>query len=429
MWQRLAAWLSIPSTLAYTQPSRLTRSDYLLAAVLGLVALAISVFAFNSIDPRIYEDPAGFNVWFEADAPRALGAMENRDPKFHVRNEVHPIFSIATIPVVVALKGLGLTGMQAAGALVAAAGFGSAALVFMTLRGIGLPQSAATLFSAAFVVSAAYLHWFALAESYSLACLSVCAALFVLVRVRSTTTAAWILTSAATLGVTVSNWMVSLVAVLVRLVLRRAIAVSAAALVLVTGLAILAQITIPGSSFFLQPSSLAGEVHHTQIKKGNWSPIENLWGVIVSGAVVPAPFQDMHSGPGQSMVAIVDNQRWGFDGYGLPGLVGIAAWLAMIGTGIAGGIAARGHRAVFVATVAFLGGQLALHLVYGNLTFLYAANFFPAAILLAAFSWHTTFRIFALGATAVFILAAGISNLQHFQAAAAIANSILAGTS
>jgi hypothetical protein len=172
---------SIP--IPYARAKRIGRADVAAAFVAGIVAAALSIYVFNLVDPRIYDDPVGFNVWFEADAPRALGAMENRDPKYHGRNEVHPLFSLLSVPVIAAIKLIGITGLQSAMVLI------------------------------------------------------------------------------------------------------------------------------------------LEEYRHTQIRNGIWSPIDNLRAIIVSSAVAPAPYVAMHSGPGQTIVPIVDNQTSDLLSFGPVGVV------------------------------------------------------------------------------------------------------------
>ena len=71
-------------------------------------------------------------------------------------------------------------------------------------------------------------------------------------------------------------------------------------------------------------------------------------------------------------------------------------------------------------------GQMVLHSVYGNPTFLYAPHFLPLLVALAALSWFTPVRWPALALAAVVCVAGGVSNVQTFQSAAALANQVIA---
>jgi hypothetical protein len=80
---------------------------------------------------------------------------------------------------------------------------------------------------------------------------------------------------------------------------------------------------------------------------------------------------------------------------------------------------------VFAAVSVFLLGQFALHAVFGEVTFLYSANFFPALVLFTAFSWFSPLRIPAIVAAFAFVVAGGASNYTQFEAATRLANAIL----
>lgn len=414
--------------VAYTPEGALAARDLVVAGVLGAVAVAIIIYTSGRLDPRLYSDPAGFNVWFESDTPRALGAMDNADPRYQARNDVHPIFALLTIPLLGLIKMFGVPALQAALVLIGACGFLTTGLLFLALRGTRLPWMPAALFTAAFLCSATFLHWFAIAETSAFAALSISIVLFVLTRVSTANWWAWTLASAFTLAITVTNWSFALAAAIIRLDLRRAISTSLVALGLVVGLATVQSLAVPGATLFYLPTSVIDEYRYTQIRNNSWSPVANLWSTVVSAAAAPAPYQDLHMGPGQVMQPIVDNQVVSLSSYTLVGIAAIASWIAMLACGILGGIETPRLRAVFAAVCLFLGGQLCLYLVYGNLTFLYATNYFPAVIMLAALGWFSSARLLAIAAAAVFVVTAGWSNLAQFEAAAALAGSILAGS-
>jgi hypothetical protein len=62
-------------------------------------------------------------------------------------------------------------------------------------------------------------------------------------------------------------------------------------------------------------------------------------------------------------------------------------------------------------------GQLGLHILYGNETFLYALHFAPLLILLAALSTLTRARLLGLLLAVMLLLTAGIDNSEQFQQA------------
>ncbi len=423
LFDRVSAYLPIE----YKPKWALTSRDFFIAFALAALGVAASTVLFSSMDHSIYL-PKGQNVWFDADAPRALGAMEAENPRWLQRNKVHPLFSVMTIPPFQAFKLGGMTSIDAGMAIILAVTFATIVLLYLSLRGIELPRVPAAAFTMVFISSATFMHWFGIIETYSLGSLSVTLMLFVLIYASETNWILWTLASAATLGVTITSWMVGLAAAAARLDLRRAILVSAYAFLIVAGLAAVAQFVLPGSVFFLEPGEMIKEYYFTQIKTG-WTPLNNIWSFVISSAVAPAPYIEEHLKASGVLETYVSNQHFRLPGYGFAGLVSILAWLVMIVGGIVGGLRSDHLRAVFATVAVFLLGQFLLHLVYGTVTFLFAANFFPAFILLCAFGWFTPWRSYMVGAALVFILFGGYSNWMQVQAALELAHTILSSAS
>jgi hypothetical protein len=107
-------------------------------------------------------------------------------------------------------------------------------------------------------------------------------------------------------------------------------------------------------------------------------------------------------------------------GQGTPwGWLATAAWLALLGIGVWSmrDLPALGRfRAVVVL---FLAGQLGLHLIYGKETFLYALDYFPALLLLAAFALLGPRRRVARICAALTLLGASVDNVRQLRGAAA----------
>lgn len=101
------------------------------------------------------------------------------------------------------------------------------------------------------------------------------------------------------------------------------------------------------------------------------------------------------------------------------GWVAVAGWLGLL---VAGWHAARRSlrsQRFGAVVVLFLLGQLALHAVYGRETFLYALDYLPALVALAALGTRGPHRRAVLAATEAVAAAAGVTNVRQFQRAAA----------
>jgi hypothetical protein len=317
--------------------------------------------------------------------------------------------------------------------MMAACGFLTAAFLLLALRGLGLPRAVAALFTGVFLASATYVHWFSIIETYAFSAVSMSFMLLVLTSVRSGRWWVWSAAAVGTLAVTVTNWTLALAATLFRLDLKRAVSANAAALVIVMALSIAQKFLYPHATLFFLPNEIIDELRWTQIYSqvkgiGSWTPLSNVWSVAITSAVTPAPeVVDQVDEPGNPIVRIVSNQSSPLASHRASGWIALGSWLVLLIAGTLGGLASLERRAVFAATSLFLLGQLALHAVYGEITFLYAAHFFPALVLFTAFSWFSPLRVPAMIAALVFIVCGGVSNFAQFEAAIRITNAIVLG--
>jgi hypothetical protein len=322
--------------------------------------------------------------------------------------------------------------------MIAACGAGTASLFFLTMRGMRLPALVAALFTGVLLASATYLHWFAVIETYAPAAFSVVAMLFLLVSGPTGRPGPWVAGSTAVLAITVTNWILALLASVVRLGVSRALRISAAALLLAAGLSVLQKAVYPTAGLFFNPLSIAREVRYTQVYAelagtGSWTAAANARSFVLTSAVAPPPALARTTDPvplrqasgGRVTREIVGNQATPPSAYGALGMVAVASWITLVLVGVLGACLHRERRAVAAATGMYLLSQLCLHLVYGEITFLYSAHFFPAMVLLAAFGWHTPARSVAVAAAVVFVVAGGISNWTQLQAAADLVNLLL----
>ena len=131
-WQRL-------SPIDYRPAVRFDGRDYMASLVIALLAGGLSLFLSTFLDSRLYGE-AGFNVWFQADPPRVIGAMKDGLSQYHYRTSVHPLFSIFGTPIVTSLGSIGVSPIMGGRLLVALSGLVSAGSLFLALRGLGIPR-------------------------------------------------------------------------------------------------------------------------------------------------------------------------------------------------------------------------------------------------------------------------------------------------
>ncbi|WP_407530134.1 hypothetical protein [Methylobacterium oryzisoli] len=403
--------------------SALDGVDTALAAACALVAMLISAWGFATLGPAL-DTEHSFNIWFQADTPRVVLNLTDLASN-HYRTAVHPISSLLTTPLVLALAKAGVPPLLACKALIALAGGACAALLFITGRLLRLGRLDAALVVALFLTSAAYLHWYGQIELSAFSGVTIVLSLLLLVRESLAAPVWWVLMSAATLSITVTNWVAGLAATFARWPLRGFAAISAGAFVLVCLLAIAQQHAMTNAQLFFKYSSARNETQWTQMAmerhgRGTWSPARSLYSLFVTTAVAPMPQRESKQG-----VTVVTNQRPTLADMTWLSLTAIAAWIGLLACGAYAGWHVRHLRRVGIGIGLMLLAQALLHSIYGDVTFLYAAHVIPMLVGLAALAFASPARHFARVAALVVVVAGGLNNVGQFRAAAAFANDIL----
>ncbi|MFC7739066.1 hypothetical protein ACFQX4_25530 [Roseomonas sp. GCM10028921] len=404
-----------------------SRLDLLCTLGLAMAGATLSWWALAQIDEGLYQRN-GTDIWFEADQPRILSNLTDRQSD-HYRTSVHPIFSLLFYPICTAIMLLGdIAPLAAAKILVSISGAATAGLFYRSMRNLGLTVTGALIFSAALLASASFTHWFAVVETYAFAALSITLGLWVVTQPGLVSTELWILGSAATLSVTITNWTFGLATAFFRLPWRAFLRVSVTALVLVAALAVVQKVAFPSSGLFFNPRALVRERHYTQVAQpaesgGGWMPLANLRSMLFYSAVAPTASREMNIEAGRSKL-IVSNQHSPLRDEGLLGLLATTLWVVTLGLGLWKAVTWP-RRDVVLGLFVFLAGQMALHLVYGNITFLYAAHFFPVLLAIAALGAVGRTRWLATGFAAAFVFVGGYANIEQLRAASALANMVL----
>jgi len=395
-----------------------TPSDFVIAAVLGGLAVALSIFGFHLIR-HAYGLLEFQDIWFQADIARVIDNMTNAGGS-HWRTSVHPVTSILLYPFGALLTGLGFSPLAAARLIVVSFCALNPAVLFFVLRQIALPRGIAALFAGLFIVSASTMFWSSVVELYPIACFSLLPALFLLAR-RASSRGWWILASAMTLSITVTNWMVGLIAAALRWNFTRFLSITAAALAIVLSLSIAQSLLFKDARIFLNPHGLAWDavnfsgpnLQRRGYLEKPWSPLANLKVLYIDSAVTP-PIRVEKEG----LEYVETNQASSFPAGSYWGPAALAAWVLLLVLGIAGAIQNRALRPFFLGLGLMLMGNGILHSLYGQVTFLYSMHVIPLLTILAAASWFGRGRWLGVGLAAVVMTAGGWNNwLQLHQSA------------
>lgn len=406
---------------------RLKRHCQWVSAKEVAIACAILLFSFlfyfhvySLHENNLLEN--GEDVWFQGDMPRITDNMTDRYAWGHNRLKVHPLLSLETYPPTYILMKLGLTDYQA----IQFVSTGIAALWGLTLyalmRVFGCGRIDAILLLMLAWSSATTLFWLPTPESYALGSISIMTAfmLAIIASKHRVSPLAYIGVSAFSMSVTITNWMAGLLATFTTQPKRRAIALSLATILLVTGLWLVEKQIFPAAGFFIGDDEEANYMYYPYLHR-IYDVLVNIFShSIVSPKILTLP--NVHIfGEGGFNWTMVSIQGAAIGSASLQGNVATALWVVLLGFGIWSCIKSKHLHAYRLTLALTLAGQIGLHILYGEETFLYSLHFLPILIGLAAFALTNGLRPVAITLILALIPTAMINNWQQFKIASDIA--------
>jgi len=382
-------------------------------AILAVLAVLASYATANLFSPVIHEWHTG-DVYFSADIPRAFANMTDHQSNYR-RTAVHPLVPLVMyVPVKLLRMATGTDAIRATRVVIAAVAGVWAALIFFLLRRLGCRRGDAVLFTLLAIVSAAAMFWFAVPETYGFGSLTILLGLLLVVEAtRRPVSTRWLVAlNIIGMSVTLSNWMVAILATLAVRPWRQTCRIAAIAFAIVLAL------SACELAFF---SRVRPPFYSLQEEAGYTQPLSlaalgrRVASFSVHSMVLPGiRFVDNAKHPEWPKMRVAHGLRaWS----GLS-TVAAALWIALLAVGTISFLRlkrARGLRLVLIGTLA---GQLALHLVYGDETFLYSLHWLPFLVILAAMSTLERARLLALLLCGALVVCAAYNNVAQLGIAA-----------
>ncbi|WKL56020.1 hypothetical protein Q1W73_09935 [Asticcacaulis sp. ZE23SCel15] len=410
LWDRLDRKVADDATT-------LSRADIILCAVMGLIGVAISLWAFAQTQ-RVPGINTYMSIFLQSDVGRVAENLVTPSGN-HSRTAVHPISSILLTPIGYVLTAIGLSPIAAAKAMTVAICGANVALFAATVRLLGLPRYAVALFTALFISSACFVFWGSVIELFPFAGFTIILSLFLLAYTRPLKAVWWVVLNVLTLGITTTNWTAGLIATAARHRLKSFFAIATIALGSVGVLAVVQHPLFEKSAYFFNPIPLMRETNFTQPAmqakgdyKAGWNPLTNLRSLYVTTVVaMPSEVEQQNT-----IELVTTNQTSSFPKGEISPVIATAAWVVLLGLGVWGAISHHPLRTVAIGVGVMLAFQTLLHSVYGEVTFLYSWHFMPMILLVTAFSWFSRYRWVAVGLAVTVIIFGGINNVHRLQA-------------
>ncbi|MBW4653956.1 MAG: hypothetical protein KME20_13105 [Kaiparowitsia implicata GSE-PSE-MK54-09C] len=387
--------------------------DIGVALALALLAGVLCYVGQQSLNPVLSESHNAGSVWFEADISRVYANLTDRGSD-HYRTKVHPLFSLfGYLPTFALAKLLSTDRMTAVQIFVGAIAALWMTALYTLLRMLGCLRLDAVVFSLLAVPSAAALFFFSVPETYSMGSLSILLGLGLALWAESATVLPvwYVIIGIATISITITNWMVGLVAAWVEFPRRLFLQIATNTFCLTTLLWAVQKYIFPTAGFFLGDDEERAYVLNPE----SGGPLVVLRSLITHTLVMPQFYlvrEDRDWPLMLTQMALPGSAS-------LWGAIAVGLWVGLLGLGIWGFTRLNTHPKFRLVFGLSLLGQVLLHLVYGEETFLYALHFLPFLIILAAMSSLTRARGVALGLTTVLIVLAGVNNLQVWNQARA----------
>ena len=409
-----------------SMPSSLVRKhwqDLLFIVAIALVAGLVSYQGAYSINPALTWDKQTTDTWFNNDTTRTFDDMAVYAVD-HYRTNLHPLFVMSTMPFVYALRGLfswdAVTAVRVVLATNTSIWFG---LLFITLRLIGCRRLEATLFSILAAVSAASVFWFTMPETYQFGSSTMLMGLglVALAEYQKLSPLWYVLVGVLTLGITITNWMVGILAAFVKFRPKQAAVITVASFAIVAFLILVQKAILPAfnAGFLRLGVDAVNEAGTTGVLKAEFGgPMTSIKSVIFDTMILPAIglVKNTHGFPAWPIMSV----QWSAPGSGsIWGAIAVVLWMALFSLGIWALFSIRQHRAFRLVLGLSLLGQIVLEAVYGDERFPHSTHILPFLILVAALSIFTRARVLALVLTGALILTAGANNALLFEQARA----------
>lgn len=389
-------------------------------AVILAIGLAISSYlSAQRIPDPIITDFYAQDVWFGSDIPTVFGNITSLKSDFG-RNNKHPLFPLIVFPLVFGLgKILHLEPVAAARLVTAFFAGAWIAALYVLFRLMRCPRLDASIFSLLGGVSSAAVFWFVVPESFPSGSLSLLLPLILLplAEIQKVPPIWYVILSAFSVSITITNWMSGLLTTFVSFRWKKAAQITLFTFAIVNVLWILQRILFTNTGYSFAPKTFIGEKKFMSAPESD-SVLSAISSFFYQTIVMPTiEIQDSPIRP--DWVKLATNTLTPGSG-GIWGTVAAICWTGLLIIGIWSFFTTKKQPKLRIVLGLIIIGQLLIHSVYGaRETFIYALHFAPLLVILVAFSSLTRLRLVGLVLAGLVVVSAGINNRSQYNQATA----------
>ena len=385
--------------------------DSAAVVLISYVSIFISLNLSAKCPHIFYEE---YNIWFGADINRVFSNISNYNSINLGRAHFHPIFSLLIFPIVQLFNFFGISNLGAAYFLVSLSGALVSSLIYITLRYQAIPILSCLLGSFVFLCSGAFIFWWSVIETFPIGAVTI-SIVFVMLSMKIRTKWIWILGSALTLSMTITNWIVGILGAAFTFNRIKAIKILSIGFVLVLLLYVVQSFVFLDSKPSVLGAEFVAESKFLMVPKSTSTLpfyLKEYTIRAISFFIYPAVVSQTKSKISKKNQNT--NIRLSAFKYNLVSWLSIGCWSALLFVGLLKVLRSWKTKTFTKVLLSFVLFQFLLHLFYGDYPFLYSAHYFPALVIIASNSLNGKHeKVFQLVAF-VFCVTALYSNIGNF---------------
>lgn len=408
------SFIKLQSQKALTMVIR-NRIDIVFCLILSVCSASGSYMAAKHV-PRQVLEYSSRDVWFQGASDSILLQLSDRESPKHARNNIHPFFSIISHPYVFFIsKIFGVELEMALRLMMSGVAFCWAGSLFILLRLLIRSRSEAIVFCTLGIVSASFLFWFSVPETFAFGSLSILLALiFLILTERYPFSTPWyIFVNLVSFSCATTNWMAGILITMVNHRVRQAVQILMNFFAFATVLWGILKLIYPESRFFLE---IVGETAFVNVPQTG-GPVHVLKSFLYHTMIAPAIRLIPNPNDSSNWPSIMSMQLSAVGSASLWGLCGVILWGVLLVGGVWALFSIKAHVKFRTVLGFLLLGQATLHAFYGEETFLYSLHFVILLVLLVALSSLTRLRRVVICVAIALIPIAAINNIAQFRSA------------
>ena len=375
-------------------------------SICALVAMA-SALLVCFLQSRLAFTNTHLDIWFDSDSVFIVDQMTDRFSPHNDTNSRHPIYVLLTYPIVNFQTRILRVDPDTA-KLVALVIYSTLCVVamYVALRLMDKPIGMSLVYTGIFAASTCGLL-LGLHERLILGGLTIIAfSVAFLLYERCTIGIGWLtLAASATLGLTITNFMVGGLGLLLARGWRNGIQACVNAVFIVMLLNAIVMVGFPKSTSLLDirswpflTSAFSG--HAERLEKAGTLP-QKAATFLLHSIAIPEP--EIERKPEGSTVRYLSMQKVGILGHRLTWYFAAVLWLVLLGWGVRNLIQGEGDRDLSLLLGLVGIGQFCLFMLYGSEIILFSPYFVPILLMIAAMSWRSGRSNLGAGTVAVLL--------------------------